>query len=427
MKISLLALIMVFVFAIPFTYGQEWSKKFVKQDMLYMQGDYKLAREQNHNLKIKIKTKLGPQSAYTALAQFKDAKYHAGAGYINAYRRSIYRGFSIALGATGRNNLDYARIALEGIGVLVKYGDYAQAEVLLNQITKILIDYNNKNLKLEHKKDYLLAQVYAGQQRYQESLDMIIKLRDHMADLIIESETKDNFISVDKNKSRSLSPFERKQNKRSYANYLRLAGKIYARTNQPTKADSAFHVAKVWITNNLSKKDYSMIQYEFQQIKMSESSDSSDTGMERLDNLIKQAEGIMNKNHELVLDMKYTLLNWYQEKDKLAKYNSLKAHLANINEKYYDEKNINLDRLAFIVLKEKNDAKTDLDRINAAKDLLKSSGALPEFHKLRVEILQFLLSKSKEAGLQTKSEEYLKQVEDVKKGLYGENSPIVSS
>lgn len=427
MKIQLLTLLIMFVFALPAAFGQHWSKKFVKQDILYMKGDYKLAREQNHNLKIKIKTTLGPQNAYTALAQFKDAKYHAGAGYFNAYRRSIYRGFSIAQGTTGRNNPDYARIVLEGITVLVKYGDYAQAEVLLNQVSQILTDYNNKDVNLEHKKDYLLAQVYAGQGRYRESLDLFIKVRDYMADLNIATEVQDNFISVDKHKSRKLSAFEIKQNKRSYASYLHLTGKLYTKTNQPAKADSAFNVARVWISNNLSGKDYSMLQYEFQQIKMNAASDSSENSIARLDQLIKRAEGSLNKNQELVLDMKYTLLEWYQKKNKSGKYNSLKAHLANINEKYYDKKNINQDRLAFIVLKEKGETKTDPDRINAAKSLLKGSASLPEFHELRIEILQFLLAKSKEGGLQAESEHYLLQIEAVKKGLYGENAPIVSS
>ena len=427
--IKTLSLVFFIVFAFTLTpaFGQQWSKKFVSQDMLYMKGDYKLAKQKNHNLKIKIKTTLGPQNAYTALAQFKDAKYHAGAGYINNYKRLIQTGFGVARGATGRNNIDYARITTEGIEVMVKYGDYAGAEILLNQVDTILADYNNKDERLERKKNYLRAQVYAGQGRYQEALDMLINLQDHMADLTIETETKDNFIPANKNKSRKLSTFEKKQNKRSYANYLRLAGKLYAATNQAGKADSAFNVAKVWIANNLSSKDYSALQYEFQQIKMSESYDLANPPGAKLEKLIEHAEQSLNRNHELVLDMKFMLLEWYQKNNHSKKYSSLKAHLAGINERYYDDKNINLVRLAFITLQEKSETKTDLDKIGAAKKLLNNAGSLPEFHQLRVDILQFLLSKSRKAGLQTESEQYLKQVKAVKKGLYGEKSPIVSS
>lgn len=392
-----------------------------------MEGDYKLAREQNHNLKIKIKTRLGPQNAYTALAHFKDAKYHAAAGYINAYRRLISRGLSIALGATGRNNLDYARIALESIGIIIKYGDYAQAELLLNQINEILVATNHKDPKLENKMQYLQAQVYAAQGHYEKSLDILIKLRDYMADLTIATEVKDNFVSVNKDKPRRLGAFEIKQNKRSYAEYLGLAGKLYVKTNQPDRADSAFNVAKVWITNNLSKKDYSMIQYEFEQIKIKQESGPADLDMAGLDNLIKRAEESINKNHEMVLDMKYALLEWYQQKNKSVKYNVLKTHLTNINEKYYDKKNINPVRLALIEIKEPNDTITDVDRIDKAKNLLTSSGSVPEFHQLRIKILQFLYDKSKEIGSQTESEEYQKQIEGIKRALYGENSPIVRS
>ncbi|MDN5216501.1 hypothetical protein QQ020_30815 [Fulvivirgaceae bacterium BMA12] len=427
MKKLFLPLLIMFMGNPLFTFGQEWSKKFVKQDVLYMKGDYKLARELNHNLKIKIKTTLGPQNPYTALAQFKDAKYHAGAGYIQAYRRSVNSGLSIARGATGRKNINYARIALEGIQIMVKYGDYARAETLLNEVSDILVDYKNKDPKLEHKKNYLLAQVYAAQEHRTKALDMLIKLRDYAAELTLETEVKDNFTSGNKDKTRTLSAFELKQNKRTYAHYLTLIGQLYAHSHESGKADSAFNVARVWINNNLPANDYSQIYYQFQQIKIAEEKDPNEKNITQLANLVKRSEKTLNRNQELVLDMKYTLLNWYQKNNNTAKYNGLKTHLTNINEKYYDNKNIHLDLLALTVLGEESEEKSDQDKINEAKKMLKNSAALPDVHESRIKVLLFLLEKSEEAGQETESEAYFKQIQDQKTELYGEGSPVLSS
>ena len=133
-------------FLLPLS-AQKWKKDFDKSEKLYLKGDYKLAKETNHLLKVKSRRILGVQNKMLASAHFKDAKYFAAAGYIKEYRKLIWRGLNTAKGINGKNDVGYAIAALEGTDILIENGDYLNAQLLLKEIKDILRKRNSLSKK----------------------------------------------------------------------------------------------------------------------------------------------------------------------------------------------------------------------------------------------------------------------------------------
>ncbi len=422
LKTGLLIVGLMF-FDVKLINAQNWVKKFARQDRLADKGDYKLARELNHNLKIHLKTTLGLQNPYNALAHFKDARYFAGAGYFNAYRRAISSGFSAARGVTGRNNLDYAKIALEGIEVMTTYGDFAQAEIAINEIETIFDDFKTKNQNLLNKKDLLKAYVLAGQGHTQKSLAIFEKLQDYALSLTKQNSIPDFYARINQGKMRDLLPSEKEDNKRKYVDYLLNYVNALDQHKQNSEADSLLDYGQQWVSSNLGNNDKSSLKLKYSQFLRQYPSDTNQLAITGLAKLAKKAKGPVNKNHELALTMNYQLLSLYQMHGKTKKYEALKEKLEKINAKYYDNKNIHPYELSLVVLNEEiPDADPELLYKGASK-LLSEAKAIPDFHQLRVKYLEFLKKKATALNFEDEAKAYGQKITQIEKGIYGEDSP----
>ncbi len=421
-KVSVLVCCLL-IFDQDFTLAQNWVKKFARFDKLADKGDYKLARELNHNLKIRLRTKLGLQNPYNALAHFKDAKYFAGAGYFNAYRRSINSGFSSARGVTGRNNLDYAKIALVGIAVMVNYEDFAKAATVIKEIETIFEDFNTKNQHLLNQKDLLKAYILAGQGHTKEALTLLNDLEDYVNAIAKQEYMPDFYSRVNQGKMRDLLSYEKKVNKRKYVDYLLNYAEALSQSGQNAKADSLLNYSEKWASANIGGKDQSTIWVKYKQFQRVYPADTNQEAIPKLTRLTKQARSGVNKNHELALTLNYHLLTMYQTHGKRKKYKSLKEDLAKINTKYYDDKNIHPYELSLVAL---NEEVPDIDPellYKGATKLLADAKAIPDFHNLRVRYLEFLHQKAEALNLEAEAAAYKKEIAVIEKAIYGENSP----
>ncbi len=401
------------------TLAQNWTERFDRMDELYIKGNYKLARELNHNLQIRIKSKLGPQSAYAAMAYFKQGQYFAAAGYIKEYRKSMNHGFGIARGSSGRNKIDYARICLLGIEGLIRYGDYHMADSLLDQIEEILVTFKNRDQQLEYQKDYFQGMVFEAQGDYKNALSKFEGIDNFMLDQTRQSDFKEQFLSNSLNKYWKFTSFEIKQLERQYANFLTHKATTYWQYGDTIKATEYFTIAKTWIGENISKNDPSYVQNEYLWLTMKRRATPEMDAIEPLEKLIEKFDGSVEKNHDLLLTMRYDLLETLIEKEKILPYKLLKEKLEEINEKYYDDTNIHPDLLVLISWKEPTEHLSPLGRISGAKKILISSKSMPKVHMSRINVLEFLKSNAIEAGLEPETAFYQEQIDTLKRALIG--------
>lgn len=394
--------------------AQKWKKDFDKSEKFYLKGDYKLAKETNHLLKVKSRRILGVQNKMLASAHFKDAKYFAGAGYIKEYRKIIWRGLNTSKGINGKNDMAYAIAALEGTAILIENGDYLNAKLLLNEIKEILSKRNSLSKKYSQAIEVQMAKIYAGQGFYEKALKL---LKSNKKFMLSRLEDKESYYDekTEKILKRDLSTVESAQKKRDYATYLSLIGSVYLQQKELEKSKTALTAAGRWIKTNLSESDISFIKNEHLLLLATKEKPS----IKDYEKLLSLANKPLRPNHQEVINITDELLKLCTETQNIKKYKKLKKDRDKLVASYYGKTSIYDFNGKMLDLYANPTKLTDEEVNNLSLFLLASNDALPKLHEKRIALLTFIHKKS--TGEEKAN--YAKGILKIKEALYGNNSP----
>ena len=411
-KVLLLGLCFSF-FLLPLS-AQKWKKDFDQSEKFYLKGDYKLAKETNHLLKVKSRRILGVQNKMLASAHFKDAKYFVAAGYIKEYRKLIWRGLNTAKGINGKNDVAYAIAALEGTAILIENGDYLNAKLLLKEIKDILSKRNSLSKKYSQAIEVQISKIYAGKGFYEKALKLLTSNKKFMLSRLDDKESYYDE-KTEKILKRDLSVVESTQRKRDYANYLSLIGNIYLQQKKLEKAKTALATAGSWIKTNLSEGDISFIKNEHL-ILLSTKENPSIKDYEKLLSLANKS---LRPNHQEVVNITDRLLKLCAENHNIKKYKKLKKDRDKLVASYYGKTSLYDFNGKMLDLYANPTKLTDEEINNLSVFLLASNEALPQLHEKRIELLTFILKNSVGEEKATITEGILR----IKEALYGKGSP----
>ncbi len=402
---------------LPLT-AQKWKKGFDKSEKFYLKGDYKLAKETNHLLKVKSRRVLGVQNKMLASAHFKDAKYFAAAGYIKEYRKIIWRGLNTSKGINGKNDVAYAIAALEGTDILIENGDYLNAELLLKEIKAILSKRNSLSKKYSQAIEVQMAKIYTGQGFYEKALKLLPSNKTFM---LSQLEEKESYYDekIEKILKRDLSTVESTQRKRDYATFLSSIGNIYRKQKELEKSQTALATASSWIRTNLSESDISFIKNEHLILLAAKESPS----IKDYENLLSLAKKSLRPNHQEIVKITDELLKLCTETQNIKKYKKLKKDREKLIASYYGKTSI-YDFSGKLLDLYANPTKLTVEEIgNLSMFLLASNEALPKLHEKRIELLTFIHKKSVGEEKVNIAKEILK----ISEALFGKESPKYQS
>ncbi|MDH5598382.1 MAG: tetratricopeptide repeat protein, partial [Cyclobacteriaceae bacterium] len=183
-----------------------------------------------------------------------------------------------------------------------------------------------------------------------------------------------------------------------------------------------------WISGNklLGKKsmEYVVNQYNFINFQLDNGLDPDNLGNdEQYDKLLTLVKKDHSEAHYLAFDIYESLLKQYLVNRKSARYRTLRVEYERAIEKNFKKQSLhykNLDALEFNAKLSKDKTRNLEDK---AKTILADFQSLPEYHSKRVMILGFMYRVSIKNRDFQHAETYLKNIIDIEKHLYGEESP----
>ena len=403
---------------------KKWEKHFLKNDRHYEKGSYKKARKSNRKLMRKSEKKLGPENSILARAYFKEAKYYAGAGYMNQYRKSMEAGLDIAATVYDESQTAYALALFEPVEIYTRYGDFLEAEVLLARCNGLLTSADSLSPSLEKKIKLSMAGIHAGQGFYVKALDALEEMHPFMLNKIQPKTTRYTDKKTNETKTRKLSSAEQKKLYEQYGRYLNLKAETYKRWGNLEKADSILSFAKSWIGKNLSKSHASYSKNLLLKGSIHKELGNYKECIRQYEKAYALITRKYRKSHQQVIATQEQLLRIYLEQGKKNKYQTVVSELKKNVNRYYNRKSVHhsVDELAKL--------STPLDKGNIefltkrAHKLTGHKSSIPEQSEKRVAVLNFLYLTSLINHQYQQGQQYLTEILTIKKALFGQHSPV---
>jgi CHAT domain-containing protein len=408
---------------------KKFDKALAKADKSYNAGKYSSAITALGKYKSMVVSKMGQNNAFMPGYYIREAKYNLAYGVLTNFDGSLTQALNTSLAVFGENSMNHAGTLIGVAETYNEYGYYRLSRDLLKQAGEIMKVADKEDPALRARHTLALAETLIGQGY---SNDGIALLRSQESFLASRAVTKEVTTEDGKLKTRQIPQDELNARYTNYARMLSLITLGYGKKGDIDSVEISHNMARQWLTRNLktlSEKNIELILLgaDFVYTKMyAENNDGvvpaklpkyADYG-NQLATLKKHTAPSVPLAHEIYL----AGIDQLQRQDNKSRYANLKAEYERNLNKYFNKSsvlNINLKSIEF-------DSKLSKDRTsNLESDALSilTSKTLPRNHKTTVRILEFLYDMSVQTRKYSTAESYLLQISQIKKDLYGEDSP----
>lgn len=423
-SISVKLILICFLFSTKLSSAQKWDKYIEKADNQYEQGDYEKAKKTLVKFKKKVTKKLGPTNEYLAGYYLRSAKFDLALGYLFDFKSDINQSIQSSIGANNENSELHAKNLIQIAKIMAHYGDYVTASHYLEQGISILKSIDKYDEHSIAKTQLTKARILTGQGYYSESLKFI---EDHLNYFRSRAVTKESYVD-EKGilKSRRLDEKEVKERLNNYASLLTLKSNTLRLKGSFNSADSAFVRSEAWISSNMDTKELAYVNNQFLHGKLLVENGLDVEKMPRetrFDKTLDKLKSDYEESHYLAFDLYETLLKQYLLTDQKAKYKAVSSEYEKAIKRNFEKNSLhylNLETIEF-------DAKLTKDKIHnleaEANAILITTRALPKYHEKRISILEFLYRLDIQKRNYLQAETNLLEILEIKKNLYGENSP----
>jgi len=407
-------------------YAQDkWEKQLIKVDEEYKEGDYEKANKRLAKFRKKLNKKLGSNNEYMAQYYLRLAKFSVANGLLLDIDGTIEQALSISTSINGENSKQHALNQLDVADILLFYGNYVKAKTYIDKAEETLKAADKLDENLQAKIDLKRAQILTGQGYYNESLKFIDSNLDHFRSRAV---TKETYVDESgKLKTRRLEEEEVMDRLGDYATLLTTKANTFRKKGVYKSADSAFTRAEEWISGNMDDSRIEYVQNQFLHGKFLIENGllefSGATKDARFDRTLSKLKKKHEESHYLAFELYETLLKWYLYNDNKAKYRNAKVEYEKAIKRNFKKTSlhyINLETIEFDSELVKDKTRKIESEVNS---ILASTRALPKYHEKTIELLDVLYRLSLQKQNFSSAEKYLSEVIDIKKVLYGENSP----
>jgi CHAT domain-containing protein len=432
-RLRMFAVLCVLTLVTVSAIGQKkYDKALAKADKSYDAGKYSAALASLEKYKTMVVAKLGQSNAFMPGYHVRNAKFNLAYGVVTNFDASITQALNVSAAVFGQNSLNHAGILTDIGEVYNQYGYYRLSRDVLKEADEIIKYTEQEDPALKARHSLATAEAMIGQGFSNEAIALLRSQESFMASRAVkqESYTEDGRL-----KTRAVPANELKPRFTNYARLLTLITHAYGKKGDIDSVEISHNMSRPWFNKNLktlSEKDISLILVEADYIytkmyvenndgvipdKLSKFAKYADFGYQ-LTTLKKHASPSVPLAHELYL----AALDQLQRQENKARFANLKAEYERSLNKYFTKNSllkINLKSVEF-------DGKLAKDKTtNLESDALSivSSKTLPRNHQTTVRILEFLHEMSLYTRRYSAAETYLMQINNIKKDLYGENSP----
>jgi CHAT domain-containing protein len=424
---SICVLIIALLCFSPAIAQKKFDKQLSKVDKAYNAGKYSKALSSLNKFKKSVTSKLGQTNAYMPGYYIREARINLDYGLLSGFETSLTNAVNASFSLSGDASNKHAAILLDVAATYNRYGHYRLSRQYLDQAMSIALKATPEEPLLKASINLELAETLIGQGFNNQALKILREQEKFFASRAIDKET---YVEEGKIKSRRIAEQELNPRFTANARLLTLIGYAYSKQGDIDQADPAFKIAHNWIKDKqrfMGETSLALVQNDYLYLEMFVENNNGripENLPERyLDysNQLNSLKGKTSPATPLANEIYLSYLDHLQREESLAKYANLKAEYDKVLRKSFTNAsllNINLKAIEF-------DGKLARDKTkNLEADALSiiNSKSLPRNYKTTVRTLEFLYEMSIQTKRYTNAENYLDQIQEIKKELYGENS-----
>ena len=429
---KVIRLISVWAFAVLCSISAFSQKKFDKQlakaDKYYNAGSYSKALSALTKFKKSVTGKLGQSNKYMPGYYIREARTNLNLGTLTGFDASLNNAINSSFTLNGDATLPHAAVLTDVAETYNQYGYYRLSREYIDKAVEILKKSTTEDPLLKARINLELAEALIGQGFCNKALEVLKENEKFFLERAID---KESYVEDGKIKTRRVPEEELNTRFGSYARWLTLVGYAYAKQGDIDQADPAFKQAHDWMREKkrfLGETNLAIVWNDFLYLRMFVENNNGEVPSnlreryldygDLLGELKNRTSPVTPLGHEIYL----AYLDELQRKESTARYASLKAEYDRMLGKYFNKHslmNINLQAVEFDgKLKKEKTKNLEADALSII-----NSKTLPRNYKTTVRTLEFLVEMSTQTKRYVNAENYLDQIQEIKKELYGENSP----
>ena len=424
LRLSLISL-SIFIFSIALHAQSKYDKVLNKANVYYEQGDYIKASKTLNKLRKKAKKKLGVNNKYEAIARMELVKYNIDMGKLTGFESQLEDAISTSISANGEGTLEHGLTLLDASKLYMQYGNPLKAKDYLDQAEEIFSKSENLTDIVKAKLTLVEIQVLSERGFYKEAVKLIEKNEDYFRGRAVARVSEVD--ASGKLKSRTLDPVERNVRYGEYAELMILKGKTLGEMGNIKETFTELDNIKGWIKKNLGKGHLLYAKAQYIDAKILEEhagTIGAKVAGENLDDALKSIEKDHKDNHAYRLTIQNAILKNFLVQGERKKYNRDQSFYEKDIKSYYGKENLHYLVNSTLEL----DAKLSRDRVgdleNKAVAIIAADNVLPQYHPIKVDVLEFLYTVALVDEKFQNGENYLNDILNIRKEIYGEDSPL---
>ena len=406
---------------------KKFDKQLAKIDKSYNAGQYSKALSALTKFKKSVVAKLGQNNPYMPGYYIREAQTNLNYGILVGFESSLTNAINASISLSGDASNKHAAVLTEVAAANNQYGYYRLSREYLDKALGITEKATPEDLVLKANINLELAEALIGQGFSNEAIKVLRENEEFVAGRAVDKET---YVEDGKIKNRRVPDEELAPRFSGYARLLTLIGYAYSKQGDLDQADPAFKIAHNWIKDKqryMGEASLALVLNDYLYLKMFVENNNGkvpDNLPERyLDysNLLSDLKNRTSPATPLANDIYLSYLDDLQREENRTRFVNLKAEYDKVLGKYFTKSsllNINLKAVEF-------DGKLQKDKTkNLEADALAilNSKSLPRTYKTTIRILEFLYEMTIQTKRYSNSENYLEQILEAKKDLYGSTS-----
>jgi CHAT domain-containing protein len=422
--IRTLALLLLLLAACPsFSQNKKFDKSLKKVDTYYAQGNFPKASASLDKLRKSIIAKMGQSNPYVPGLYIREARINLASGLLKDFDKTLNDALLSSASIYGDNSTNYASTLLDIAGIYNEYGNYRISREYADRAKELLTKTNQLTEQLKARIALVEAEAMTGQGFCNDAISILRTFESYFAGRAVEKETVVDGANL---KSQRV-PFEELAPRFSdYAKVLTLIANAYAKKGNLISSDSAFKATQSWIRKNqrfMGETTLTLAQNNFLYAQMLVDNGNEERERDlQYDNILSDFKKRSNPTHTLGHDIYLAYLKELLEKDDKNRYLNIKQEYEKLIDKYFTRASliyINLKAVEF-------NSKLERDK---TKDLEKDALAvlklelLPKNYRTTERVYNFLHDVSQKQRKYENAEKYLTAATEIRKELYGGNSP----
>ncbi len=406
------------------TAQSKYDKMIGKAEASYTIGDYTKANKYLAKFNKKASKKLGKENEYTPTYHLLLAKYKLANGMVLDFDNTIKNALSSSLTINTENSQKHGLMLMDVAELYNMNGSFRQAREYLEQSKKVMEKGGHFDETSQGKWNLAYAEALGGQGFYNEALSILKSNEKYFAGRALRQITY-----VDENgnlKSRKLSTEEAEVRFGEYAHYATLLAKIYGEKGNLISADSAFVGAGTWIDRNLGTSSLAYVNNQLHHAKMlilngNENSLPKDLEFSRTLNTLKARH---KASHYIGVELYEEYLKQLLGSNNSARYLNTKLEFEKMVNSSFEKGSIYAVRLKAVDFDSKKSKDKTRNLENDAMNMLSNTAGLPRNNVTTVRVLEFLYDLAVQQKKFKNAEQYLNDIVEIKKELYGKDAPL---